>query len=74
MAITMIGIRRRRVIVWMTAMTLMMLMTLMVTKVEFGQGSVTTVVWRRHRAFDDRAGDSCHRYRGQTVQLLAQLS
>ena len=50
MAITMIGIRRRRVIVWMTAMTLMMLMTLMtlmtlmVTKVEFGQGSVTTVV------------------------------
>ena len=47
MAITMIVIRRRRVIVWMTAMTLMMLMTLMtlmVTKVEFGQGSVTTVV------------------------------
>ena len=73
MAITMIGIRRRRVIMWMTTMTLMMLMTLMtlmtvmVTKVEFGQGSVTTVVWRRHRAFDDRAGDSCHRYRGQTV-------
>ena len=61
---------------WMTAMTLIMLltmmtlmtlMTLMVTKVEFGQGSVTTVVCRRHRAFDDRAGDSCHRYRGQTV-------
>lgn len=53
MAITMIGIRRRRVIMWMTTMTLMMLMTLMtlmalmtlmVTKVEFGQGSVTTVV------------------------------
>ena len=70
MAITMIGIRRRRVIMWMTTMTLMMLMTLMalmVTKVEFGQGSVTTVVWRRHRAFDDKAEDSCHRYKGQTV-------
>ena len=30
---------------------------MMFTRVEFGQGSVTTVVCRRHRAFEDRAGD-----------------
>ena len=30
---------------------------MMFTRVEFGQGSVTTVVCRRHRAFEDRAED-----------------
>ena len=42
-------------VVMMLMMILMLLM--MFTRVEFGHGSVTTVVCRRHRAFDDRAGD-----------------
>ena len=40
---------------------------MMFTRVEFGQGSVTTVVCRRHRAFEDRAEDDDHDHGGGDV-------
>merc|ERR1719412_1541787 len=49
-------------------MMLTMTMTVMFTRVEFGQGSVTTVVCRRHRAFEDRAEEIC--LAGQLASLL----
>ena len=38
-------------------MTLLLQIMMVFTRVEFGHGSVTTVVCRRHRAFEDRAED-----------------
>ena len=45
-------------------MMMVALMMMIFTRVEFGHGSVTTVVCRRHRAFEDRAGDDDGDYNG----------